>query len=271
MLVRRFFLPSLERGGLMSGSTAPQAPPAATATFAAHPRCAAGRGAGHRRRRMIHYVNLAAEQFFGIGAAASGRHPLTELVPADSPFFADRAGAPTGQRSEIRRDAGDAAHRRFCHRARGAARRQRRTLSSCRCYEQSIARKIDRQLSHRNAARSVTAMAGDAGARGQEPALGHSRRRAVAGAVGAEQRPRADPPDLRRDRPDRRPGRPHGGVLRQRRPIARGRQHPPGPGARAQGRPERFRAASASSRPTTHRCPTCSAPRPADPGLPQPD
>ena len=55
---------------------------------------------------------------------------------------------------------------------------------------------------------------GDAGARGQEPAFRHPRRGAAARAGCRSGRPRADPADLRRDRPHRRAGRPHGGVLR---------------------------------------------------------
>ena len=47
--------------------------------------------------------------------------------------------------------------------------------------ERSMADKIDRQMTHRGAARSVTGLAGNAGARDQEPAVRHPRRGAVAG------------------------------------------------------------------------------------------
>ena len=80
--------------------------------------------------------------------------------------------------------------------------------------ERSIADKIDRQLTHRNAARSVTAMAA---------MLAHEVKNPLSGIRGAAQlleenagagRPRADPAHLRRDRPHLRAGRPHGRVLR---------------------------------------------------------
>ena len=35
----------------------------------------------------IHYANLAAEQFFGVGRARLVSHPLVEFVPEDSPLF----------------------------------------------------------------------------------------------------------------------------------------------------------------------------------------
>ena len=36
---------------------------------------------------MIHYANLSAEQFFGVGRARLVGHPLSEFVPEDSPLF----------------------------------------------------------------------------------------------------------------------------------------------------------------------------------------
>ena len=64
---------------------------------------------------------------------------------------------------------------------------------------------------------------GDAGARGQEPALRHPRCRPAARAGGRRGGPAADPADLRRDRPDLRPGRADGGVRRHRPARARAR------------------------------------------------
>ena len=49
--------------------------------------------------------------------------------------------------------------------------------------ERTIADKMDRQLTHRGAARSVIALAVDAGARDQESALRHPRRGATARAI----------------------------------------------------------------------------------------
>ena len=83
-------------------------------------------------------------------------------------------------------------------------------------HERSMADKMDRQLTHRNAARSVTAMAA---------MLAHEVKNPLSGIRGAAQLleqdadpagARADPADLRRDRPHRRAGRPHGGVFRSR-------------------------------------------------------
>src|SRR5262249_52232731 len=35
----------------------------------------------------IHYANLSAEQFFGVGRARLVGHPLNEFVPEDTPLF----------------------------------------------------------------------------------------------------------------------------------------------------------------------------------------
>ena len=94
--------------------------------------------------------------------------------------------------------------------------------------EQSIARSIDRQMSNRSAARSVSALAA---------MLAHEVKNPLSGIRGAAQlleqsvpdeRARAHQPDLRGDRPHRRPGRPHGGLRRRPADRARPAQHPPG-------------------------------------------
>src|SRR5262249_2465680 len=36
---------------------------------------------------LIHYANLSAEQFFGVGRARLVGHPLSEFVPDDTPLF----------------------------------------------------------------------------------------------------------------------------------------------------------------------------------------
>src|SRR5436190_24297825 len=36
---------------------------------------------------LIHYANLSAEQFFGVGRARLVSHPLNEFVPDDTPLF----------------------------------------------------------------------------------------------------------------------------------------------------------------------------------------
>ena len=95
----------------------------------------------------------------------------------------------------------------------------------------SVARRLDQQISHRRSTRSVAGARRHAGARGQEPALRHPRRRPAPRARRRRRGPAADPADLRRDRPDLRPGRAHGGVRRHRPGRARLGQHPPGAGA----------------------------------------
>ena len=36
---------------------------------------------------LIHYANLSAEQFFGVGRARLVGHPLSEFMPDDTPLF----------------------------------------------------------------------------------------------------------------------------------------------------------------------------------------
>ena len=36
---------------------------------------------------LVHYANLSAEQFFGVGRARLVGHPLNEFIPEDTPFF----------------------------------------------------------------------------------------------------------------------------------------------------------------------------------------
>ena len=172
-----------------------------------------------------------------------------------------RAGADDRRRGRReRRHAGLAAHRQPVLRAAPLAdRRQRRP-------GRGVAGRADHRPQHRPPdVASQRRPLGErarrhAGARGEEPAVGHPRRRPAARAVGARCRARADQPDLRGDRPHRRPGRPHGGL--RRRPADRPQpdQHPPGAGPRAAHRRRTASArACASSRPTTPRCPTCMA------------
>ena len=134
-----------------------------------------------------------------------------------------------------------------------------------------MADKIDRQMTHRGAARSVTGLAA---------MLAHEIKNPLSGIRGAAQLlelsasrrgPRADPPDHRRDRPHRLAGRPHGGVLRRAADRALSGQHPrrarPCEGARQERLCQRhqdrrgLRSVTAAG--------LCQ-PRPAGPGVPQP-
>ena len=135
----------------------------------------------------------------------------------------------------------------------------------------SVARRLDQQISHRRSTRSVAGLAAT---------LAHEVKNPLSGIRGAAQLlepavrrggPAADPADLRRDRPDLRPGRPDGGVRRHRAGRARLGQHPPGAGACAPDRRGRLRAPPPhrrALRPVAAR--GRGRPRPAGPGVPEP-
>jgi len=113
------------------------------------------------RRGIIDYANPAAEQFFTTGRTFLLGHPLTEFIPADSPLF-----------TLLKQVANSGVHvaesgvtivsprigNRFCSiQLDPLGDSGDRIVISF--LEQSIARKIDRQMTHRGAARSVSAMA----------------------------------------------------------------------------------------------------------------
>ncbi|MBM3644967.1 MAG: PAS domain-containing protein [Alphaproteobacteria bacterium] len=107
----------------------------------------------------MRYANLAAEQFFGVGRARLVGHGLAEFLPQDSPFFSLLAQAAGGG-SVVENGITLASPRlgshfcsvRFSQLGDGT---QRVAIS---IVEQTIARNIDRQMSHRGAARSVSAL-----------------------------------------------------------------------------------------------------------------
>jgi two-component system nitrogen regulation sensor histidine kinase GlnL len=126
------------------------------------------------------YLNLAAEDFFAGSAAALADRPLSDLLPPDSPLFqlvrqvrlhgysASGHGITLeGQRLGSRFVSVDIAP---------LMERPEAIVVAIR--EQSIARKIDRQLTHRHAARSVTAMAA---------MLAHEVKNPLSGIRGAAQ------------------------------------------------------------------------------------
>ena len=136
--------------------------------------------------------------------------------------------------------------------------------------ERTIADKMDRQLTHRGAARSVTALAA---------MLAHEIKNPLSGIRGAAQlleqrqrrRPHPDAAHLRRGRPHREARRPHGGVHRRAADRARAGQHP----RRARSR-EAARAVGLCAAHQVRRgirsvaAAGARQPRPADPGVPQP-
>lgn len=109
----------------------------------------------------IGYVNMAAEQFFDTSAANLRGRPLHDLIPADSPLFAllERVRAHGAGVSEygVTLETPRMGARLVAIQAAPLA--ELPDLVVVWLHEQSIARKLDRQPTHRNAARSVTAMA----------------------------------------------------------------------------------------------------------------
>src|SRR5579859_760779 len=128
----------------------------------------------------IRQVNPAAEQFFDAGASVLAGVLLTELVPADSPILAlvEQARLSDGTVSEF-----------GMHLETPRLSQRLVSISVAPLVEQpghvvlsfhalSIAAKIDRQLTHRHAARSVTAMAA---------MLAHEVKNPLSGIRGAAQ------------------------------------------------------------------------------------
>ena len=128
----------------------------------------------------LRYANTAAEEFFDAGASTLMGLPLAELLPADSPVFAlvdsvRRTGASVseyGVSIEMPRLGSRALT------VQAAPLGEERDHVVLTLQGRSIADKIDRQLTHRNAARSVTAMAS---------MLAHEVKNPLSGIRGAAQ------------------------------------------------------------------------------------
>src|SRR5258707_8325937 len=132
------------------------------------------------RDNIVRFVNPAAEQFFGTSAAGLSGHPFTEMVAAQSPVFV--------LLDAVRRSGGSIAEYdvpiegpRLAPRSvtiQGAPAGEGSDLVVLTLHERSMADKMDRQLTHRNAARSVTAMAA---------MLAHEVKNPLSGIRGAAQ------------------------------------------------------------------------------------
>src|SRR5437588_429074 len=113
------------------------------------------------RDGTVRFVNPAAEQFFGVGAAALIGHPLAQFIAPHSPLFALvdavwRSGGSIAEYDLLLEGP------RFAARSvtiEGAPAGEGADLLVLTLHERWMADKMDRQLTHRNAARSVTAMA----------------------------------------------------------------------------------------------------------------
>jgi two-component system nitrogen regulation sensor histidine kinase GlnL len=128
----------------------------------------------------ILYVNTAGEQFFDAGARSLAGEALDDLLPGDSPVFnlignARRSGTSISEYSVAIETPRLGAHVMTIQVAPLADRPEQLVVSF---HERSIADKMDRQLTHRNAARSVTAMAS---------LLAHEVKNPLSGIRGAAQ------------------------------------------------------------------------------------
>jgi two-component system nitrogen regulation sensor histidine kinase GlnL len=128
----------------------------------------------------IAYVNPAAEQFFGLSASHICAMRLDELVPVDSAFAAVVAQARATGASVSEDGISLATPRIGEHFVTIQAAPLSEDLGAVvvSIHERSIARKIDQQLVHRNAARSVSAMAA---------LLAHEVKNPLSGIRGAAQ------------------------------------------------------------------------------------
>lgn len=132
------------------------------------------------RDGIVRFVNPAAEQFFGVGAAAMLGQSLADLLPPDSPLF--------GLIEAVWRSGGSIADYdvliegpRLPPRSvtiEGTPAGDGSLLIVLTLHQRSMADKMDRQLTHLNAARSVSAMAA---------MLAHEVKNPLSGIRGAAQ------------------------------------------------------------------------------------
>ncbi|MFM2042201.1 MAG: Nitrogen regulation protein NtrB [Pseudomonadota bacterium] len=132
------------------------------------------------REGLIRFVNLQAQAFFDVSAARVEGQPLSDLIPADSPIFAliDQARQTHSRVSEY--GVGLDTPRIGSHvvGAQAAPLADPPDLVVLTLHERSIAHKIDSQLVHRGAARSVIAMSA---------MLAHEVKNPLSGIRGAAQ------------------------------------------------------------------------------------
>ncbi|HTV87645.1 MAG TPA: ATP-binding protein [Stellaceae bacterium] len=132
------------------------------------------------REGTVRFVNPAGEQFFGVSAAALLGHPLADFVLPHSPIFALVEAVWNSGGSIAEYDA-PLQGPRFALRSvtiEGAPAGEGSGLVVLSLHERSMADKMDRQLVHLNAARSVTAMAA---------MLAHEVKNPLSGIRGAAQ------------------------------------------------------------------------------------
>lgn len=128
----------------------------------------------------ILYLNSAGEQFFAASRSQLVGQPLADYLPADSPLFASigqvrESGAGVSEYGLVLDS--PRLPRHFVN-IQAAVLADRPDCVVVALFERSIADKIDRQLTHRNAARSVTGMAA---------MLAHEVKNPLSGIRGAAQ------------------------------------------------------------------------------------
>jgi two-component system, NtrC family, nitrogen regulation sensor histidine kinase GlnL len=132
------------------------------------------------RGGTVRFVNPATEQFFGVSAGALIGHPLAQFIAPHSPLFslADAVWRSGGSIAEydLLLEGPRLAARSVT--IEGAPAGEGTELLVLTLHERSMADKMDRQLTHRNAARSVTAMAA---------MLAHEVKNPLSGIRGAAQ------------------------------------------------------------------------------------
>jgi two-component system nitrogen regulation sensor histidine kinase GlnL len=133
-----------------------------------------------KRDSSIAYMNGAAEQFFEQGATGLRGRRLNQLLPTDSPLFSLIAQSIAAQTSVAEYDVSISVPR---GRPRNVAITAApimdgSSLTVVSLHEQSIARRINNQIAHRNAARSVTGLA---------ELLAHEVKNPLSGIRGAAQ------------------------------------------------------------------------------------
>jgi len=143
-------------------------------------------------RGDIRFVNLAGEQFFGGSDAYLRGRALDDLIPGDSPLFA-LIEQVRGSGSSVVEYGITLESPRIGSRFVTIQVAPMPDLADCvvvTLLEQSIARRIDHQLTHRHAARSITAMAA---------MLAHEIKNPLSGIRGAAQLIESDLADGGRD------------------------------------------------------------------------
>ena len=175
------------------------------------------------------YANAAAESFFSLSQGMLKRQTLPDIIAFSSPLAALVApgAAHRRHRQRIRRRRRPAAQRRQPRGRRVRRRAARQPRPDRADAAAALDGADDRAPAHAPRRRALGVRHGaGAGARDQEPAVRHPRRRPAARARPQGRGPRADPADLHRDRPHPQSGRPHGGVRRRAPAQHRAGQHP---------------------------------------------